>query len=700
MQFSGNGGAFSGQNDIQLEPQMEQQDSSFGLVLWPLMYWVDPVVLDTDMLNRDSYRLEVWYAHNGWFDAKVTGWEIERVRPQGKRRGGVVDIRGIIEPGIQSDVSELSLSGLDKPRHQTLKAAVRNLALVREGDPFNLGYTDADRQLILDLLYGTGFPYAKVDVDIQADPLAYDVKIDFQADTGIHARFGEARIQGNDKVRVDQIADRLTFEPGKEFNIDRLRESQANLFEMGTFSVVRVEPDVSDPTQKDVPIDVLVSESKWRTLRFGLGSSVQKTVQEGLLTDGLAWSPRISSQFRHANLFRQLIQWDVRASVGVYYEPATLADDAVLADRQGAHCLSKLAPGLSKALNGDAEECPHTLEPTWLLGTTARWPRILGERWGLEANAEIERDVFLGAFPERAIATSLAAVYQPNRTLQFRVGPAVEQSRFLFESASEERSLQKVYGEGFENPYVVVALDQRLIIDRRDVKRRTKIVRGVSYATVGLRETLPTHVTAQRFVGADTDTRLIHPIPIGHSGYRLESAVAFRGEILVPYSDRPVGYPERIFLGGANDMRGWRTGQLGPFDAIWNPDRTVTFLSRGGTVALQTSYEMRYPWISGITLATFTDIGALAETPKELGLDKLRGSVGVGMRYDTLVGPIRFDVSVRKVLPEDSRPQRVLPATAGFPKDSRSYDLISGLFKEKTHPPYAIVLFLAIGEAI
>lgn len=699
IRFTGNGGALSGQNDLQLEQQLEQQDTRFGLTLWPLLYWVDPVVLEPDRLIRDSYRLEVWYAHHGWFDAQVLGWEVRRVRSQGRKRGGVVDIRGILDPGDPSFVSDLSLTGLDKPRHVTLKEAWRRGAVLRKGDQFDLEVAESDRLLLLDLLYGVGFPYARVDLRVAADPDTHEVAVELAAETGEHSRFGETRIHGNDRVTEAQIASRLSFEQGKEFNIDRLRESQAELFEMGTFSSVRVLPDTSDPSQRDVPIDVFLSESKWRSLRVGLGSSVQKTNPEGLLTDGLAWSPRLSLELKHANLFRQLIAWELRASVGVYYEPEVTEGDPEPAPRQTAHCVSELVPALKKTLKGDPALCPHILEPTWMLGTSWSWPRILGERWGLENDVQIERDVFLGAFPLRRFTTSLFAVHQPGRTVQLRLGPSVEQAEYFFETDVEAQRLQRVYGNGFENPYVLVALDQRLVVDRRQVKRRTKTVRGLAFTSWGLRETLPTHPTAQRFVGADTDNRFVAPIPVGRGGYALESAFAVRGQVQVPYSDRDVAYPERAFLGGATSVRGFRTGQLGPYVALWNPDRTVTYLPLGGNLALESSAEVRYPWLYGITWATFVDVGALAETPVDLGLDSVRASAGVGFRYDTVVGPIRLDVSFRPLYPEDRSVQSWLPETAARPRP-RSYDLISGLFPGLEHPDFAVVVFLAIGEAI
>ena len=122
-------------------------------------------------------------------------------------------------------------------------------------------------------------------------------------------------------------------------------------------------------------------------------------------------------------------------------------------------------------------------------------------------------------------------------------------------------------------------------------------------------------------------------------------------------------------------------------------------LPLGGTISLQGSSELRYPWAHGITWAVFTDAGVLLDSFTELGLDALRYSAGAGVRYETPVGPVRFDVSVRPLFPEDTD-----PATCrGTEVEPHAYDLFSSFERWKdpdSHPPFALVFFLAIGEAI
>ncbi|MBA2321659.1 MAG: hypothetical protein H0V89_10935, partial [Deltaproteobacteria bacterium] len=97
--FSGNGGLIGGSNDYQLRAQMAQNNSAFGLTLWPLLYVIEPKVLRDKVLARDAWRLEMWYAHHGWFDARVLGWQLREVRKGSKRRAAVMDAIGFVDRG-------------------------------------------------------------------------------------------------------------------------------------------------------------------------------------------------------------------------------------------------------------------------------------------------------------------------------------------------------------------------------------------------------------------------------------------------------------------------------------------------------------------------------------------------------------------------------------------------------------------------
>ena len=92
---------------------------------------------------------------------------------------------------------------------------------------------------------------------------------------------------------------------------------------------------------------------------------------------------------------------------------------------------------------------------------------------------------------------------------------------------------------------------------------------------------------------------------------------------------------KRLFLGGTNTVRGYGYQKLGPLDAAGNPV--------GGQSALNGNLELRHPIYKKISGVVFVDMGFLGVDPFTIADDALRFTGGVGLRYDTPVGPIRID---------------------------------------------------------
>ncbi|MEL7041660.1 MAG: autotransporter assembly complex family protein [Pseudomonadota bacterium] len=99
-------------------------------------------------------------------------------------------------------------------------------------------------------------------------------------------------------------------------------------------------------------------------------------------------------------------------------------------------------------------------------------------------------------------------------------------------------------------------------------------------------------------------------------------------------SDLPVS--RRFFAGGGGSARGFEYQSVGPQDA----DGTPT----GGRGLLEVSSELRWrrdgPW-GGVVFVDAASVSA----DQGIQSDDLRYSAGLGVRYDTVIGPIRFDLA-------------------------------------------------------
>jgi outer membrane protein insertion porin family len=99
---------------------------------------------------------------------------------------------------------------------------------------------------------------------------------------------------------------------------------------------------------------------------------------------------------------------------------------------------------------------------------------------------------------------------------------------------------------------------------------------------------------------------------------------------------------ERFKAGGANSVRGFGTDSLGDLDEQ---------LLRGGDAVFVINQELRYTLPIGLGAAVFYDAGNVFRSVSDIGLD-LRHSVGVGLRYDSVLGLLRLDLG----LPLNRRP--------------------------------------------
>jgi outer membrane protein assembly factor BamA len=113
-------------------------------------------------------------------------------------------------------------------------------------------------------------------------------------------------------------------------------------------------------------------------------------------------------------------------------------------------------------------------------------------------------------------------------------------------------------------------------------------------------------------------------------------AAGVRFGIIVPSHSSQIGVPieERFFSGGADTIRSFAERELGPKDNRGNP--------LGGIARSIFNVEYDFPVWSDLIGAVFFDAGGLGQNP----FDSFSTGVGVGVRYNLPIGPIRADYGV------------------------------------------------------
>jgi outer membrane protein insertion porin family len=94
---------------------------------------------------------------------------------------------------------------------------------------------------------------------------------------------------------------------------------------------------------------------------------------------------------------------------------------------------------------------------------------------------------------------------------------------------------------------------------------------------------------------------------------------------------------ERLFLGGANTLRGFDYRDVGPKDENGEP--------LGGQTSAFFSAEVTFPIIESVRGAVFYDVGMVSEDTFDFGGD-LNADVGIGLRLFLPFGPLAVDFGV------------------------------------------------------
>jgi outer membrane protein insertion porin family len=114
---------------------------------------------------------------------------------------------------------------------------------------------------------------------------------------------------------------------------------------------------------------------------------------------------------------------------------------------------------------------------------------------------------------------------------------------------------------------------------------------------------------------------------------------------------------DRFYAGGSTSVRGWRRADLGPKRQSGSP--------LGGKSLLETNLEIRYFLFWKLSIVAFLDSGNVWTGSWNYKLNELAYATGGGLRFETPIGPVRFDVGV-PIWNEKKSPQFFLSVGQAF----------------------------------
>jgi translocation and assembly module TamA len=206
-----------------------------------------------------------------------------------------------------------------------IEKAMPDLGLVL-GVPFDAATLVRSQNQLVREFTKKGFPLAKVaDRRIVVDHADHSVAVTFFVSPGPPAQFGPTRISGLVSVEERVVRDTLPWREGEGFNADLIDAGQKKLASLGLFSLVRVFPAQELDESGRVPVNVVLTERKHRSV----GAGISYQTDEGLGVNA-SWENRNLFGGAEQLAFSATFSNFVLSAEGGYLEPFFLRKDQFL----------------------------------------------------------------------------------------------------------------------------------------------------------------------------------------------------------------------------------------------------------------------------------------------------------------------------------------------------------------------------------
>ena len=380
-------------------------------------------------------------------------------------------------------------------------------------------------------------------------------------------------IEGNTRTKDKVIRREVLVAPGDVFNTVRVDTTKKRLENLGYFSKVETYPEDTDvPGRKDLTI--LVQEKRTGSLSFGAGfSTVDQLVGFVELTQG------------NFDLFN----WPAFTGGGQKFRV-------------------RLQYG--------------TQRKDFLLSLTE--PYFLDRRLSLSGQLFYsEADYLSVEYNQRNYGFTIEMRKPITSSMYVSLAYQLQDIDIFNVSSTASSFIQSQEGSFTESKIL-----SSVVFDRRDNPLLTR---------TGQRVTLSPFI-AGGFLGGDTQIY----------GWDLEGAQYFRlkwDTILLLNAEvatvdtwgngTEVPIFERLYLGGANNLRGFPYREVGPQDATGEPI--------GGQSMARATIEWTFPIIEKARGAVFYDTGFVNADPWSFDFKHIVSDIGVGLRINLPIGPLRLD---------------------------------------------------------
>jgi outer membrane protein assembly factor BamA len=577
------------------------------------------VYYDPNLFYQDIAHLHEYLKDNGYFQANIdtliTYSNDEKY----------VDIRIDVNEKSRSLIDTVNITGLENIAADVRKDILEK-SLLKSGNPFTKKFLSEEQSSILKQLVNSG--YSKAFVDSSASvryASTNNISVFLKFNVGQRYIFGNTNFDHpDDRIDSSVMLRQMDFKSGEIYNEDKRIESEQNLNRLGIFEFasVRQNPIVSFNDSVGHMVPLIIS---FRTLEL------QEITPEFLMesSENYGFATGLGASYRHRNLFGGAQNFSISAR----------------ARANGIENLSyfgAFSKGLQEpTLFGKADIQSQLVFPYFLNNKTSA---------SITLSAEAEKQVGYNLTTLRAklgFITKLSTYTLGITELNIeRVDPAYKKAstgirpedstkQFNF---IESYTLQRDKTNNFFSP--TSGFFHSGTIEEGGMISKAFGGFGLPYSEYYKFSVLAKHF----FSGEYTQTQVF--------AFKFKAGIA---QLYNPKNTTPVPLPRRFFAGGSTSVRGWKDKQLSAL-----PSSII-----GGNFAFEGSFESRTQLspnggkifnvveIPRFWMVTFLDYGNTWNKVTDALLSDVALAVGVGLRYETFVGPFRVDLGWRLYDPKE-----------------------------------------------
>jgi outer membrane protein insertion porin family len=570
------------------------------------------------------------YHANGFLEVKIT----PKVEDNYRGNENELAITLQIDEGPQTKVGSIKIAGNEPP----LNTPFPDLNL-SPGQPFSYSKINEDREIVLNYYFNNGFPNATFEASAkrsQNDPPLMDVS--YTVHPGDQVIVDQVYVAGTVHTRDSIVQREIQIKPGDPLSQIDMLNTQKKLYDLGIFS--QVDTAVQNPGSSEPEKNVLVNvqEAKRYTFNYGVGLEFQ-TGQPvaGSNTKALGEtgvSPRVSFGVTRLNLRGLNHTVTFKGNVGRLQQRGLVSYDA------------------PRLLNN----------PNWRLTFTAFYDNTVDvttfTSQRLEGSVAAEQTVSKTTIMtyrltfRRVKASDITSTISPDQIPLLSQPTRVGIPNFSYIRNKRDNDLESTKGN-----YTTIDAGVATSYFGSETDFGRVLIQNSSYYALGKNRGRERKFILARSIRFGIET------PYGNTFMPQPG-----GACPQPQPGQPACLPlaERFFSGGGNSHRGFGLNQAGPRDP-------VTGFPLGGTALVISNVELRTPaptlpfFQDNISFAIFHDAGNVftnahdmfhnllqwsqkspqlclqQATATQCNYNYISHAIGIGVRYKTPVGPVRFD---------------------------------------------------------